>query len=356
MENDMPTMTQTPDEIADLLGDGLADALGDVRAARWRLVRDPYEPTAIAVRAEGEPMAAVLTRSRPATAATKIVDLWWADAESGAAALDAVITRARARRDAVVKWELPDGATLPDFGVERGFVPMRAPWSAVGTESMQGFALWLEPVPHEELGYYAQTTLFTCGAVAALMATAPRGAAGFAGDADDRDLEVGFWRRASNYPACEPVGLAVATREHIPGVRIEVALDKDGPVLLEGYEGFARDFRAELQQDSLDQANALGIPIRRDRVTMDELASRIAAGESALLLIDEVHMHHATGPHWITAHASDGADLLIVDDPWCDHASGESWVDAHDLPVRTADIDRMLAWGDTGYRGVIFLG
>jgi hypothetical protein len=356
MENDMPTLTHTVEDIDALLDPDFGGALGEERAERWRALRSPYEPTVGIVRSAGGVVAAALTRARPATAATKIADLWWSDDAGGAAALDAVIARARSRGDAVVKWELPAGTELPWFGAERGFTRMRAPWAAVGTESMQGFALWLEPVPHHELGYYAQTTLFTCGAVAALMSSAAFGASGFGGGPTDRDLEMGFWRRASNYPACEPVGLAVATREHVDGVRVEVALDHDGPVLVEEFDGFGLDFREELQRDSLRRAEELGIPIRRDRVQMTELVTRVAAGEQALLLIDEVEMHGVTGPHWITAHASDGTDLVIVDDPWCDRAAGESWVDTHDLAVRAADIDRMLRWGPEGYRGVVFLG
>ncbi|WP_084125805.1 peptidase C39 family protein [Demequina sp. NBRC 110054] len=339
--------------VMEALDADLATALGADRADRWRIDRSAYEPT---IRVRGEaPRAAVLTSARPATAATKIVDLWWDDEAEAVALLEEVIAAAMERGDAVVKWETAPGTELPGFAAARGFSALRRPWSAKGTEVYGGHALWLRHLPHHEPGYYAQTTMFTCGAVAALIASEELGSAGFHGDDGDRDHEVDFWRRASNYPACEPVGLAVAIREDLRTVPVAVSLDVDGPVLLEGFEGFDRDFRAELQEQSWGKAEALGVPVSRSRVTVEQIAARVADGEIALLLIDEHPMHGTHGPHWIVAHASDG-DVVVVEDPWTESEHGETWVDTHDLPVALADLDRLVTWGDDGYRGVIFLG
>ncbi|WP_127820313.1 peptidase C39 family protein, partial [Microbacterium sp. CPCC 204701] len=270
-----------------------------------------------------------------------------------AQALDAVIERARAHGDAALKWEVAVGAGVPAFAAERGFVAMRRPWAAVGTEGVDGYVLWLTAADHDEPGYYAQTTLFTCGAVAALIASEGSGPGGFDGGAGDRDREIAFWRSASNYPACEPIGLAVALHDRLADAPVEVALDLEGPALLEGLEGFDRSFRAELQDDSLRQAIARGIPVRRDRVEVAEIARRVARGERALLLIDEAPMHGEVGPHWIVAHAVAG-DAVVVEDPWINVEAGETWVDTHELPIQPADLDLLVRWSDDAYRGVIF--
>ncbi|GAA5038425.1 peptidase C39 family protein [Microbacterium fluvii] len=332
--------------------DQAIEAVGEPRAERWRIDRTGYRPELVAAHAgDGTLVGVALTTGRPATAATKIVDVWAADAGAAASVIDAVVARARLRDDAVVKWELAPGLSLPSAAV--GFAPMREPWAAVGTEDVRGFARWLIEVPHVEPGYYAQTTMFTCGAVAALIAADAGGVSGFGG-AGDRDLELEFWRRASNFPACEPVGLAVALAERV-GSGVEVALDHDGPVLLESYDGFDRAFRAELQAESVRRAGELGVPLRRDRVGVDEIARRVGAGERALLLIDEEPMHGEHGPHWIVAHAAAG-DLVLVQEPWINRATGETWVDAHDLPIRLADLERLVTWSESGYRGVVFAG
>ncbi|MFK4837234.1 peptidase C39 family protein [Microbacterium sp. ZW T2_14] len=323
------------------------------RLGRWRLSREGYRATAWVSRdANGAAITAALTSGRPATAAVKIVDVWWRDESAATALLDTIIARSRALGDAAVKWEIPVGAVLPEFAAEKGFVAMRRPWAAVGTEDVGGFVRWLSSPHHDEPGYYAQTTLFTCGAVAALIAAEGSAGGGFRGDDTDRDTEIGFWRRASNYPACEPVGLAVALHDHL-GAPVEVALDTDGPALLEGFTGFDRSFRAELQQDSLRQAGERGIPVRRDRVDVAELARRVGAGERALLLIDEAPMHGETGPHWIVAHALVG-DAVIVEDPWINVDAGETWVDVHEMPVLPEDLDQLVRWSAEGYRGIVF--
>ena len=342
---------------ATAVADELA-ALGvpETRVRRWRVPRAAYRPTVTVERdAAGSLQAAALTSGRPATAATKVVDLWWRDEDAARRVLAELIAAAGGRDDVALKWEVPAGAELPAFAAAAGFVAMRRPWAAVGTESAQGFVLWLQPGPVREFGYYAQTTLFTCGAVAALIAAEDAAAGGFDGGADDRDLELGFWRGASNYPACEPVGLAVALRDRLGGAPVEVHLNLDGPALLEGYTGFEHDFRALLQEESHRQAAERGIPVGRDRVEIAEVLRRVAAGERALLLIDEAPMHGEAGPHWVIAHAVVGG-AAVIEDPWVNVETGETWVDTHALPVAPDDLDRLVRWGDDGYRGVIFVG
>ena len=351
----MPT-TLSVDDAAPV---DIADELeaGGVAAPRldgWRVPRDGYRPVAHVARdAAGAPLAAVLTSARPATAATKIVDVWWRDEPAAEDLVAHVVAQARSRGDVAVKWQTPGGAGLAAFAAALGFAPMRRPWAAVGTEHTDGYVLWLAPSAHAEPGYYAQTTLFTCGAVAALIAAEGSSAPGFDGGAGDRDVELGLWRSASNYPACEPVGLAVALHDHLADAPVEVALDLDGPALVEGYTGFDRSFREELQQDSLRQAHERGVPVRRDRVEVAEIARRVAGGERALLLIDEAPMHGEAGPHWIVAHAVVG-DAVIVEDPWINVDAGETWVDTHELPVLPDALDRLVRWGADGYRGVVF--
>ena len=336
----------------------LAGPLGPDRAARWTVPRNHYAPTLRMETDDQGPVAAVLTSARPATAATKIVDLWWRDGAADVAGglLDEVMAAASARGDAAVKWELPLGGGLPGFGVERGFAPMRAPWSAKGTERIGGAVAWLEEIPHRELGFFAQTTMFTCGSVAALMAMDVRGHVGLTGDSEDRAVELSFWRQAANFPACEPVGLGVAMAEALAprGVAVEIVSDVDGPVLIEDFDGFEREFREELQAESVRQAHQRGVGLSRAHLSMSRIVDRIAAGEIALLLIDEAPMHGDPGPHWITAHAARG-DLVLVQDPWVGVNEGETWVDTHDLPIRASSLDEMVAWGENRLRGVVFV-
>ena len=349
------------------LDDSLAAALGPETLELWRLDRGPaLMKLYVAHSPDGAPTAALLTTGRPASMSTKIAHTWRAvDIVGSDVALeglvDEAVAEALASRHVSVKWQIHDGSGAAAQWIEGlGFERMRAPYvSAAGTEGVTGFVRWLRPVPHDEPPYYSQTSTFTCGAVAALVASEIRGSGGFAEGVDNRDRELDFWRRASNYPSCEPVGLAVALRESLADAAgtspVEVFLDTDGPALLESYpEGFDRAFREELQANSLRKALGSDVAVRRERVSVDEIAARLRAGGLALLLIDLEPMFGFAVPHWVLAHAAaDG--VVIIDDPWISASWGETWVDAHELPVSTDDLDRMLAWGDDGYRGVVFV-
>lgn len=341
--------------------DELATALGADLAALWRMERGPQQPTVRVERADGRVVAAVLTTRRPATAATKIAHVWRAPDGSGADAalerlIDEVVADAHRRGDVAVKWQSGDDDESPG---RLGFARMRTPYrSAAGTEGVAGHIRWLRPVTHVEPPYYAQTSTFTCGAVTALLAQEIRGSGGFGADERNRDHEVDFWRRASNYPACEPIGLAVALRESLPDAAgtapVEVFLDTDAAVLLEQYEGFDRAFREELQTNSLRKALGSDIPVRRERIPIDALVARLQAGEVALLLLNTEAMYGFAVPHWVLAYAADD-EVVFLADPWISTTWGETWVDTSELPVPAAELDGMLGWGADGYRGVVFL-
>jgi hypothetical protein len=345
-----------------IVDDDLAAALGAELAARWSIPRGPQPPAVRVARVDGRPVAAVLATRRSATLATTIAEAWH---EAGCAGAESALERlveelladARERGDVAVKWRDAGDLPLPE---RLGFAPMRMPYrSATGTEGVTGRIRWLRSLDHDEPPYYSQTSTFTCGAVTALLASELRGSGGFADDGGDRDREVDFWRRASNYPTCEPIGLAVALRESFDDPEgtapVEVFLDLDGPVLLESYtERFDRAFRTELQEQSLRKALASDVGVRRDRVGVDEIAARIEGGELALMLIDLEPMYGFSVPHWVLGHAAaDG--VVVIEDPWIAASWGETWVDAHELPIALADLDRMLAWGVEGYRGVVFI-
>ncbi len=345
-----------------VLGDDLAVALGPELSALWRISRGPSLSKIWVEHAHGSPIAAVLTTRRPSTAATKIAHTWRATAvpEADAALnrlVEHVIGDARSRGDVAVKWQTVDGDPAPSHA---GFTAMRAPYvSAAGTEGIAGYIFWLLQVSHVEPPYYAQTSTFTCGAVTALLASEIRGSGGFGATPNNRDQELEFWRQASNFPACEPVGLAVALRSSLDDAAgsapVEVFLDTEGPALLEAYpSGFDRSFREELQANSLSQALGSDIAVNRQRIAIDVLATRIRAGELALVLINTQLMYGFAVPHWVLAHSVEDG-VVIIDDPTISSAWGETWVDAHELPIPIDELDRMIAWGDDGYRGVVFV-
>ncbi|WP_111718769.1 peptidase C39 family protein [Homoserinimonas sp. OAct 916] len=356
MESTAPVIEHLP---IDQLGADLADRLGPERTAAWSRNREPYRPQVTVVHGpDGE--AAALTSGRPNTRYTKIVDIWSTTDTAAERLLQHLIASSLDRGDACIKWELPIGENLPRFGAAAGFIELQTPIvSGAGTDEVRGFALWHGGFPHAQLRYYSQTTDFTCGAVAAMTALTALGLDPFGVTADDgaRERELAFWRQATNFPACEPVGLAVALHDALApatGYSVELHLDTEGPVLLEEYTGADREYRALLQAESAEQARARGIQRHADRVEVAEIVRRVAEGDYALLLIDDAQMHDSSTPHWVLAHAAKG-DTVLLHEPWATDQRAETWVDSHDLPVAADVLDRLVSWGDPAYRGVIFI-
>lgn len=346
----------TPSEMSE----SLALALGDERAAHWQRDRGPYNPQVSMLQAK-KGKAAALTSGRPNTRYTKLIDLWSDTDDAARELLKQIITVSASRGDACLKWQLPSEAELPAFANDLGFRELREPISSAdGTQGVRGFVLWHSEWPHEQLRYYGQTTMFTCGAVAAMSALSHLGLEPFADTEDEgaRERELAFWRAATNFPACEPLGLAVAVHDVIAqtetGITLELHLDTTEPTLLESYEGDERVFREQLQAQSRAEAARRGIQQHTDPLSIEQITERVADGELAILLIEEEPMHDASTPHWVVAHAVKG-DTVIINDPWITAKQGETWVDSHDLPVSIEVLDRMVAFGDPAYRGVIFV-
>ena len=382
------------------LPSSLASDLAEARLALWRIERELWAPRTVLVHdASGRAVAAALTAGRPHTAYRKIVDVVAAGGSSDAAGDETVGAAGDAARDAdaafraavaaatsdapgaaadgsrpapiVVKFEehptlaplsRAQEAALAELGFARDADPRPSvPSTRPGTEAFtRGWSKWLGAAPSRPTPYYGQTTDVTCGAVAALMALEADGLGRWGASGDDNQThELEFWRRATNLPACEPVGLAVATSREIattglPLGRPRVILSAEGSVLLEEYADQPHELRLreQLQHDSLRQAEALGLEIERRWVPVVEIRDLVAGGADVFLLIALAPLIGDPAPHWVLAHDVIG-DALLISDPWVEAEHGESWVDTSALPIPLAGIDLITRWGDPEYRGVV---
>ncbi|MEW2189742.1 peptidase C39 family protein [Streptomyces microflavus] len=319
---------------------------------RWGAVdRSPHAPRLVVT--PGGDGAALLT-ARPDTAYVKIVDAVGDVPE----AVEAVLSYAREQGLAQVKWE--GWTASAEDAAAAGFAPLRLPLTHPHGpgEPGAGYVRWLyeegcgdgvaEPPP-----YYRQSTHFTCGAVTALVAQAHAGAE--ARESLDRPAELTLWRDATNFPACEPVGLGVAVRRRWPSSPVEVFLDTDGPVLLDHLSEDEREWRAVLQRASRAEAGRLGVPVQARRLSSAGLRDAIGRREHVLLLVSLAAMQGFDVPHWVLCHGA-VPDAVVVDDPWFNTAAGETWVDAHLLPVPDGSLDAMSPVGQDGVRGAVRIG
>lgn len=171
----------------------------------------------------------------------------------------------------------------------------------------------------------------------------------------DRTTEL--WRDATNFPACEPVGLGVAVRRRGTASPVEVFLDTDQPVLLAHLPEPEREWRAVLQRASRTEAGRVGVPVTTRRLSLTRVREAVQSREQVLLLVSLAAMQGYDVPHWVLCHgAVPGA--VVLEDPWFRAAAGETWVDAHLLPVPDASLEAMSLLTEDGarFRGAVRVG
>jgi len=359
---------QLPDELAAL----------SVREPAWRSVREHWRPQTLVLRdEEGRAHAAALGTARPWAAYVKLVEVV-ADSDDAFARLIARVQETAvdasqpvsetAPRPDVVLIEDPIEASFltparrerlraAGFVQEEPAVPSVPSTLAHGPAAVSVWSWWPGGRPARRIPYYGQTTEVTCGAVTALDALHATGTGGFSTDrVDNHAVEIDFWRQATNLPACEPIGLAVAARRahDDPGRTPRVVISTDGPILLEEYRDRPGELRLreDLQADARRHAQRLAIPIAERWIEAHEIAALVRAGELVGILIDLTPLIDDPSPHWILAYDVAGDDL-IVSDPWVDAENGESWADTFALPLPPAAVERIARWGDPVYRAVV---
>jgi hypothetical protein len=319
---------------------------------RWHTVdRSAHAPHLVAVPGDdGEQWTgAALVTARPHTAYLKIVDA----VGDVPAVVGAVVAHARGQGLTQVKWE---GWTAScEDAAAAGFTALDPPLSqsegAAGPAA--GYVRWLGGGVGSEPPYYGQTTHFTCGAVTALVARAHAGA--LPREALDRRAELTLWRQATNFLACEPVGLGVALRRAWPSSSVTVHLDTDRPVLLDHLPEKEQEWRALLQRASRADAERDGVPVDPRHLSMAAIRDALGRGEHVLLLLSLAGMQGFDVPHWVLCHgAVPGA--VVIEDPWADAATGDTWVDAHLLPVPDRSLDAMSLLAPDRFRGAVTLG
>ncbi|NEC68268.1 peptidase C39 family protein [Streptomyces sp. SID9727] len=319
-------------------------------AERWGAVdRSAHAPHLVAVPGDGADRAGTaLVTARPGTAYLKIVDA----VGDVPAVIEAVAAHARERGLVQLKWE---GWTVtPEEAAATGFTPLAPPLSqSEGANGpATGYVRWLNDDAVTAPPYYGQTTHFSCGAVTALVAQVHAGV--LPREALDRTAELTLWRDATNFMACDPVGLGVALRRARPSYGVTVHLDTDRPVMLDHLPPADQEWRALLQRVSRTEAGRIGVPVDPGHLPLSAVRDAIGRREHVLLLLSLAAMQGFEVPHWVLCHGVvPGA--VVIDDPWANGATGDTWVDAHLLPVPDASLDAMSTMAPGDFRGAVTL-
>jgi len=276
---------------------------------------------------------------------------------ASAAAIEAFTAAAAARGCVTIRAELPAGdpalATLADVGF-RSIDP--AVHAGQPVRPVVRMERRLDgPGSSRALPYFSQTTWFTCGPVALMLAAGRLGVP----LPVDRRSEVALWREATTVHApagpggCEPFGIACAASRR--GLRTRVVSTIEGPFLMDrAADAGKRDLMLFVQAEFRSEARERGVGVEIREWTRHDLDATLAAGGVAIVLIDQILFQGHPMPHWVLVH-SVADDTYWIDDPWVDAEEGETDTDKFDVPVPARELERMAWWGATPYRVAVLL-
>ena len=163
------------------------------------------------------------------------------------------------------------------------------------------------------LPWYEQTTDFTCGPAAAIMAMGldpgmPR----------DRLLELDIWREAttifmqSGHGGTHPIGMALAMRRR--GFHCEVHLNQQGPLFTHGVRlESKREVMALVDEQFNQQAAAAQLPVIHQDVGQQQIADWVSSGAAVIVLISTYHFDRKKVPHWVVVAGVDDRCLYVHD-------------------------------------------
>jgi ribosomal protein S18 acetylase RimI-like enzyme len=202
--------------------------------------------------------------------------------------------------------------------------------------------------------WYAQTTDFTCGPAALMMAMNSLSNILLM----DQALELDLWREATTifmmagHGGCHPIGLALAAKKR--GFAVNVYINKPLPLFTSGVRQEVKKKTIELVENQFhSRALQQNIPIVFEDFDLQTLKMALSNGSKVLTLISTYQMDGYKVPHWITVTAIDD-ECLYLHDPSIpeDHASG---FDCQHIPIALEDFIKLSSYGKTKLRTALVI-
>ncbi|MDX1451458.1 MAG: peptidase C39 family protein [Oleiphilaceae bacterium] len=203
--------------------------------------------------------------------------------------------------------------------------------------------------------WYEQTTAFTCGPAALMMAMA---------SLDERvqpsqSLELDLWREAttifmtSGHGGCHPVGLALAACRR--GFSAEVFVNTREPLFLEGVRSaHKKDVMQRVHQDFVSAAeHTPNLQLHYEELNDARIQQGLEQGEAWLVLISTYRLDNKKAPHWVCVSGIDEV-CLYVHDPDRDGEEAQA-IDCQYLPIARRDFAAMASFGRGRLRTAIAL-
>jgi ribosomal protein S18 acetylase RimI-like enzyme len=190
--------------------------------------------------------------------------------------------------------------------------------------------------------WYQQTTAFTCGPSALMMAMQSL-------DSDyvmKQEEELSIWRMATTifmmagHGGCHPIGLALAAKER--GFDAHVVINNALPLFTDGVRGEHKKSVVTLVESEFAlQAEASNIRVDIGSWGVELIEQQLLSGCAVLCLISTYSLDKKKVPHWVTVTGFDEYCFYIHDPD----ASDEDILEFQHIPVAREDFMRLASYG-----------
>ncbi len=204
------------------------------------------------------------------------------------------------------------------------------------------------------MSWYQQSTAFTCGPAALMMAM--NGLNASYTPVLSEELEI--WRESttifmtSGHGGCHPLGLALAAKKR--GYNAEVWMSQREPLFTEGVRSEEKkSIIATVHNDYAKQSKAEGIIIHYANINQSTLIDACKHGAIPVVLISTYRMDRKKAPHWVTVSGYD-EQCFYVHDPDPDKKHQDIF-DCQHLPIALEDFDPMSSFGSNRLRTAVIL-
>lgn len=207
---------------------------------------------------------------------------------------------------------------------------------------------------HRSVHWLRQTTPFTCGPAALMMAMHGLNKSYH----PSREEEINLWREAttifmtSGHGGCHPLGLALAAKRR--QFSVEVWINQSGPLFIDSVRNDDKKQVIELVDSCFKrEAEQQLITVHYTNITQADLTNAFESGGIPLILISTFSMDHKKAPHWVVMSGFDDDCLYMHDsDP---EEGRQSELDCQFIPIARENFDRMSCFGKNRLRTAVII-
>lgn len=204
-----------------------------------------------------------------------------------------------------------------------------------------------------EYPWYEQSTEFTCGAAALMMAGASLGLPLNL----TQYTELDIWRQAtsiymtSGHGGSHPIGLALAAKTL--GMQCDVFINIEHTPFIDGVRSaHKKALLTAVHQQFCEKSVEAGIQLHYSEPNIQAMRKAIEQGKAVICLISTYQFDEKKVPHWVAiTHIDD--DCLYIHDP--DLEEGENAMDYQHIPIAIEDFSSMATYGKQKLRTCLVL-